>query len=365
MKRMIFYFKILRITKVFLHFQQIKQEEIEVGCRSGLRQCYCRIIIKQKKFEKYRTNRLKEIKINLALLVIKNYYQRNQLSFRVLMKRFKKYKRMLKNCKSSSVQNDLISTRDYYSVTSDIFSNNSSNENLKNPENIDLGNILECASLTSTEFLHQEKVRKAKIQNGLIAYNIPKVKEPIAVLPFLYQKDMIEELSPSRNYTAVTNSVVKRMVSNNPQRFSPIKRKTNLPLINFTPRVLPKSIVFTKDCLPNFTRPTASSSAGKREEESFHPLMAKGSFRESTTLFNQTFSGMQKITIPKKRSISTYKAMSPQTPRYSVYSRPEENLKFHYRAQTSVNQYSDNIDLPSLNNNQTGQRDERYKTIKQ
>ena len=339
---MLFLLKIYRIQKVYLYFQRLKEEEGELKSKQGIRIGYCNQILRERKFEKYRKERLLQIKDNLALLVIKIYFKSNQLNFPNIMKRIKRYKRKLKMCASSSVHNekafDAYSTRDI-STRSEVYTNNSSNENLRNPDN--LGNILECASLTSTEFLQIEQTRKEKIQNGIISYNIAKPKEIIAVLPYLYQKDIQEEVSPQCHYTIATTSLISRMLSSNPQRHNPRKKSLPLPAIQSPPKPSPpKKLVFTNERLPNFTRATFSSDRSPRAENNEQDrIVVKNSPREKTTLFNQTITTMQKAVIKKKRSISTYKACpESRTPKYKNYARTEASSRLYYRAQTSIEQ---------------------------
>ena len=147
--------------------------------------------------------------------------------------------------KSGSVQDktfDGLSTRDQFSTASEVVSN-SSNENLRNIDN--LGHILECASMTSTEFLQIEKDRKEKIQNGKISYNIARAKEPISVLPLLYQKDIQEEIFPMKNYTQPTKANICRMSASMPKRQNPAYKKQKLPKIAqpILVKELPKKII--------------------------------------------------------------------------------------------------------------------------
>ena len=351
---MLFLLKIFRIKKVYFHYLQLKQEEGEIGIRNGIRIGYCFMIIKWEKFLIYRKMRLEKIKENLAVLTVKQYYQINQLTFAQLLRRFKKYKRMLKMNKSSSIQNyktfDGTSTRECGSVRSDIFTNNSSNENLKNVDN--LKKILECASLTSTEYLQREEDRKQKIQNGKIAYNIPKAKEQITVLPYLYQKDILEDISPSCHYTIATSAVVSRMMNSYPKRQRPLKRKPPAPLVIQSPKISPRKIIFTKEHLPNFTRPTISSSITIKVDDDYEKShTVRTSPRDNTTLFNQTFSGMQRTSVAQqKRSISAYKPQYPiNTPKLSTHSRFDNNSRISkYRAKTTTEVDRDEIELPCL-----------------
>lgn len=341
MKKMLFLFKIGRIQRTYLILKMIKEEESMIGIKIGLRIIFNYKILKWKRFEKYREVRLKEIRKNVAILSVKIYYSSNQLSFRLLMRRFKKYKRAIRMHKSGSVipeKNEGLSTRDHISTRSDIFSNPSA-DNLKNVDN--LGGIVECASLTSTEFLKIEKTRKDKIHCGLIAYNIPKSKEPVAVLPYLYQKDMQEEVSPPCHYFTPTHALVNRISVTNPLRQSPIKKMLRqLPAISsYTPKIEKRKLIFDKEHLPNFTRPTLSSSYGRsKEEENSEAYSIKRSIRENTTLYNQTFSGMQKLLIPEKESLQNLKGkMSTDKVKNFHYMGIEKNPRIqHVRAQTTV-----------------------------
>lgn len=291
----------------------IKEVEGQEFLKKSIQVFHCKNLLANEKFYKYRKTRLEQIHENLALLTIKIYFDLNIVNFSGFMRRVKKYKRMIKMCKSGSVQSkgEMYSTKDQSTNRSEIFGA-SSNENLKVE---DLGNIMECASLTSTEYVELEKVRREKIQNGMIAYNIQRAKEPMQVLPYLYQKDIVEEHSPPNHYTTLTTCLASRMISTYPRRQSPLssirqspmKIRIELPTLPTLPQT-PKKLIFNAENLPNFTRPTQSSLASRSKEENF-PETPKnfGSLRENTTLFNQTFSGMQKLMEIKRRSTSSYK----------------------------------------------------------
>lgn len=344
-KRLLFFFKIKRITKAYLYFKALREEE---GCKTvriSIGMIYCKYLVSLEKFYKYRKNRLVEIHQKLALLTIKNFYRNNNLSFSLIMKRIKKFKRMLKMCKSGSVHSkaDFYSTKDHSTTRSEIFGGDS-NADMKNID--DLGNIIECASLTSTEYLELEQARKEKIQFGMISYNIAKNKEPLPVLPYLYQKDIIEEHSPSRNYEVMTNCLISRMSAISPKRQNPRKmpmRKFKVELPSIIPLQTPKKIRFDNENLPNFTRPTASSMASRNpEEQTESSPKTVNYYRENTTLFNQTFSYVQKLSDIKPSPLSSYKKTTPPYFSRNLPSEPfpgsggrvRREVK-HYRAQTT------------------------------
>jgi hypothetical protein len=291
----------------------IKEIEGQEFLRKTLQIFWAKTILDYKKFLKFREVRLKEIHRNVAVLTIKKYFSSNCITFSVFMRKVKKFKRMIKMCKSGSVQSkgDMYSTKDQSTVRSDVFDAGSNGELRAD----DLGNIMECASLTSTEYVELEKARREKIQNGLICYNIQRNKEPLPVLPYLYQKDILEEHSPPSHYTVLTSCLVSRMTTANPQRQNPkrhlispkalISERFELPVLPQTP----KKIIFTNENLPNFTRPTQSSLASRSKDETFMSETPKsvGNYREHSTLFNQTFSGMQKLMDIKRQSISSHK----------------------------------------------------------
>ena len=324
-----------------------KEEESYKYIRIGLQIMYSKYLLSLEKFYIYRKIRLGEIHKNLAILTIKIFYRQSNLSFSLIMKRIKKFKRMLKMCKSSSMQSkgEFYSTKDQSTNRSEIFGGESIPD-LRNAD--DLGNILECASLTSTEYMDIERTRKEKIQFGMIAYNISKNKEPVPVLPYLYQKDITEEHSPSRNYTIMTNCLISRMISIQPKRQSPkinlaSKRfSLELPSISSTVQT-PKKLKFDNENLPNFTRPTASSMASRNPDDEYSKTpKAVSSYRDNSTLLNQTFSGMQRMAELKQRSrsnhrkgfISEFQGALPNVG-FSNSAGRDSTAKKHYRAQTT------------------------------
>ncbi|OMJ94498.1 hypothetical protein SteCoe_2268 [Stentor coeruleus] len=311
MKRMIFLLKIRRLEQVFVHLKALKEAEACIYLRVYIRAFNANMMIKHEKFLRYRFIRLQEIRQNLAILSIKNYYQSSHINFRILRKRIILFKRRLK--KNSSQQSkffECASTRDRMTSQSELVST-SSNENFKAPvEN--LGNIIECASITSTEFLQMEKDRKDKITGGLLAYSVPKAKEPLPLLPFLYQKDMQEAISPN-SYCNATFTVVNRMNQVSPRRFTPKRLRKALPVIDKKPPVktLPKKLIWTREEQPNFSLPTASSAWGKKSEEDIpeaKPVVKKREHRYNTTLFNSTITAMLKLKDPNYRARSHFRS---------------------------------------------------------
>ena len=339
--------KIYRIKQAYLHYLRLKEEKIEIILKKDLRIFSCIMVLKSKKFLIYRSTQLEKIKEKLSILIIKKYYHSNQLTIYLLIKRIKKYKRKLRIENSSSVQNDKSADghliKEYTATHSGMVTNHSSEENLKNNEN--LGNILECASLTSTEFLQIEEIRRQKIQHGRISYNIPKAKEHTVVLPYLYQKDMIEDIRPSNHYITTTSAVVSRMMNSNPKRQHPLKKKIHLTqntqITTNSPKELPKKIIFDKEHLPNFTRPTLSSSVDtKTDDEPEKNKKIKLKLKENSNLLKQTFAGIQRITQSNnnKRSTSVRKeTYTVLTPKHSIDLRYENISRTNkYRAQTTM-----------------------------
>lgn len=311
MKRMIFLLKIRRIEQVFLHLKALKEAEACKRLSVYIRVFNASMIIKNEFFLRYRSIRLQEIRQNLAILAIKNYFQSSHINFRILRKRIILFKRRLK--KNSSQQSKYFenaSTRDRMTSRSELVSA-SSNDNLKAPiEN--LGNIIECASITSTEFLQMEKDRMDKITFGLLSYNVPKAKEQLPLLPLLYQKDMQEAISPN-SYCNATFTVVNRMNQVSPRRFTPKRLRKALPILNKKPpaKTLPRKLIWTREEQPNFSLPTASSAWGKKSEEDIpeeKPVAKKREPRYNTTLFNSTITAMLKLKDPNYRARSHFRS---------------------------------------------------------
>lgn len=309
MKRMVFLFKIRRIQQVYTHLKALNEEETCRNLRLHIRIFVANIRIKHEKFLIFRSIRLREIRQKLAILTVKNYYASNHLTYRILRKRIILYKRKFRiNSSHQSKTFDYASTRDRMTSQSD---SNSffSGENFKGHAD-NLGNILECASITSTEFLELEKERKEKIHLGYLSYNIPKAKESESLLPFLYQKDMKDAVSPTNYYNSTVN-MVNRMNEVSPKRFAPKRNRKMLPSIKkkSLANASPKKIVWDDEDPPNFTLPTASSSWNKKNEEEIPKIkkIPKRELRNNTSLFNSTITAMLKVKDPNERAKSHFR----------------------------------------------------------
>lgn len=343
MKRMVILLKVRRIQAAYKSYLIIKEAEACKKLKDYLRIGYAYYQLKHRKFLRYRNIRVIEIRENLAIISIKKYFQLENLNYRTLRKRIIFYKRKQKfNSLQQDKNLDQASTKDQFSTYTDMYSM-CSGDHLKNVDN--LGNIIECASITSTEYIKIQKERREKIDSATISYNVQKNKEKINLLPLLYQKDMLESISPSNNYFTITRAAATRISDITPLRFVHKKQAKKLPIIQITNQVknLPKKIVWSIENPPNFTLPTASSSNGKKEEIPIEKPATRKQNRENTTLFNQTITGTMKIKIPKERASSN--ARTQNSPEFisSSYDRNRAKTKLRERYRRPITSCDDSF----------------------
>ena len=207
-KMLLFKFKIRRILKVYNVLRAEKVEEMNNNARKCLRMLWAKNILAQIKFELYKAKRLKEIREKLAIISVRNYWRKIKFTFKIIMQKIKKFNRMIRNEQrlSKPIINGVTANKknennpqkmDYLIVTNEIPNHYSSKGSL-NMSDFDSATENEegkegkddVESLTSEINRKIEEERQGRIANARLAYNLPKVKEPTNVLPYLYQKDI-------------------------------------------------------------------------------------------------------------------------------------------------------------------------------
>ena len=116
------------------------------------------------------------------------------------------------------------------------------------------------------------------------------------MLPFLYQKDMIESISLPSNYNTITRATASRISESMPQRYSPAlyKSKSPTPYVVFqSKRIVPKPV-------PIYKKETVASKMNKwdaeldREETVLKP---KFNPRPDSKVLELTIATRQKINV--------------------------------------------------------------------
>ncbi|OMJ95299.1 hypothetical protein SteCoe_1356 [Stentor coeruleus] len=343
MKRMVFLLKIRRIQTAYENYIIIKEAEACKKLKNYLRIGYANFQLKHIKFLRHRSIRILEIRENLAIISIKKYFELENLNYRVLRKRIILYKRKQKfNSLQQDKNIEQVSTKDQFSICTDMYSI-CSGDYLKNVGN--LRNIAECASITSTEYIKIQKERREKIDYAIISYNVQKNKEKNNLLPLLYQKDMMESISPSNNYFTITRAAATRISDVTPLRSVHKKQVKKLPNIQISNQIknVSNKIIWSKDDPPNFTLPTASWSNGKKEEIKIEKPLTRKQNRENTTLFNQTITRAMKIKIPKERASSNDRTKNSPDLIRSSYDKNRANTKIKERYRRPIASFDDKL----------------------
>ena len=211
-KKLLFKFKIRRISRVYNLLRAQVVEEMDNKIRRYLRIFQSKSIIYDMKFQIYKENRLKQVRERVSIISVKNFWRKGKMTFKIIMQKIKKTKRMMRNeqrmrnpsnanlslQRPGQVPNkgDLLTVQGNFLQISSRSSLNmddydSATENEEGRENKE-----DAESHTSEINRKIEQERQEKIGYARLAYNLPKIKEPANVLPYLYQKDIIEGISP-------------------------------------------------------------------------------------------------------------------------------------------------------------------------
>ncbi|OMJ90942.1 hypothetical protein SteCoe_6610 [Stentor coeruleus] len=287
-KRLAFVLKIRRIEKTYYVLKVEKRIKAEDLIKKSLSCFIFHDLISTIKYKQSYECRLSQIRKNLALITIKNYFKSTKLTFRQLKRRIKIYKRKHNSLfLNIDYSNDKTSTRAqsaYYSENYSI----SSHTNSKYFD--DLNYIQECGSLASGTLLNYDIEKSDNIIN-LVACIGNKL-----YLPVLSQKDShFGSLRiPSTQWTSASISRARESI---PIRSVPPTANRNLPRLYSTQnKKRPKFIVWDPKDPPKFTHPTASSLSEPCNFD-YEPTATQKiiCIRENTTLFTPTVATLNKM----------------------------------------------------------------------
>ena len=229
------------------------------------------------------------------------------------MQKIKKFKRMIRNEERLNKQatntikrpdtlfrENFLNVHDYrdskVSLMTDDFDSVTENGEPKDPKE-------ESVSSGLNKKIEQE--RQQKIAISMIAHNLPKFKEPLNVLPYLYQKDILEGASPPSHYVSTTRAMVFRMNNVNPQRFntkvkekSVNREKILLSLIKpYTSAA--KRPKLGGDQNPAYMKPTTASKMSRWDAEAPNEEIEEPKSnlkpREDSKVMSPTYAYMQKV----------------------------------------------------------------------
>lgn len=349
-RKFLFRQKMRRILNTYNKIRQQKVVEIKNLIRTYIRIFLGKKVISDIKFENYKAERLIKIRQKLCILLMKSFWKKNKFTFKIVMTRIKKYKRMKKNeermkaSKANLLQGKdggkktgtylgiggatgCHSSRSSFCDDSELGSDNEEGREGKE----------EVESHTSEINKKLEAERQEKIAIAKVAYSIPKKKEPINVLPFLYQKDILESVSPPSHHISTTRACVFRMIDSNP-------RRQNLSILSHHSSELNNKAVLSKPQTSATTRPKvgqdgnplymkqttaykmsrwdAENPADEIEEpkKNIKP-------RDDSKVLSGTFTSMQKVSkvfIRKEK----FKVWRPNTRHQDLYVTNVDNFNF-------------------------------------
>lgn len=404
-KKLLFKFKIRRISRVYYALRAQIIEEMDNKIRRYLRIFQSKTIIAGIKFKIYKAKRLQQIREKVSIISVKNYWRKSKFTFKVIMQKIKRFKRMKKNeerikkasnanllqVKQTAKRGNFLSVHDSNihgssrnSLSYDDFDSGTENEEGKEGEN-------EVDSMTSEINRKLEEERQGILTNMRLAYNLPKAKDPLNVLPYLYQKDIIEGVSPPSHYISTTRASVFRMNDVTPMRINPRLKTAEVSVRNPLSLIKPYPTGVRKprpggDQNPLYMKPTTASKMCRWDAEAPNEEVEEPKKyikpREDSKVLSPTYTYLQKKTKgylptekfdkpiwrpstqhtepPKSSGAITKKAKTPKgtvrpstmsmSPRMRIEKRVQTAISPIPEARIEVNSLSFEAALPGLAN---------------
>ena len=270
-----------RLLQTYKLIQQQKEEENFKNLRVKISILVCVQKMKNKAFEKYRRERLVDIKEKLAIIKLKILFKKLKLKKKNIIEKIKKYKRRLRAAQKRRARKLEALRRE---------NENLADQELQNMENLSIHSEEDFETTTSdreaeerAELLKKlEEDRKTRIHYGKIAHNLRDLKLPKILTSLHHQEVPLINLTPVH----LKRNPVKR-------RFSVIKEDFPIRRVDGEE--------------PSYMRATISFNLSKfaTKAESFDDERNTiyGQIRDKSTLFEQTKASLLKIS-NKKRSLS-------------------------------------------------------------
>lgn len=235
--------KVYRLQHIYNCYLKLKKEVAVDFLKKGVR-CLINVkILQQLKFLQYRKTRLIEIKRNLAILVIKNYWRLRKFTFRIIrdkilrVKRrqaamqnkeaFAKYLNSIGGKLDRKVTNKLsIGSEDEFKTSIEKADDRMEASPDENDDNVEDEEFLEAQRI-------QELIRKqiqGKVDKGKLSHGI-KVQKQVLVLPLMQEKALKESPSSDSKVFYITASVYAKGRSLSRE----IKKPTRSTLIGSPP----------------------------------------------------------------------------------------------------------------------------------
>jgi hypothetical protein len=345
-RKFLFRAKMRRILNTYHLIRQQRVIEIENFLRIAFRVILAKKVIFDIKFENFKALRLIKIRQKLCILLFKSFWKKNKFTFKIVMTRIKKYKRMKRNeqrLKASNAnlqgkvndkknkdllgvnEHGIMSSRSSFADDSEFGSDKDENKAKE-----------EIESNTSEINKKLEAERQQKIAITKLSYSIPKNKEPLNVLPYLYQKDILEGISPPSHHITTTRASVFRMNDSNPKRHNPSKPKVlEEDSLNFS-YIKPKTTSTSRpkqgnDGNPLYMKPTTAYKMSRWDAEApgddLEDRKKNLKPRDDSKVLSPTFTSIQKVSkvFIQKGKIPIWR---PSTQHQSPYVTNLENFNF-------------------------------------
>jgi len=217
-KRYLIRKKVHRLQHIYKVYLQLKAEAAGDFLKSGIR-CLINIkILEHLKFLKYRTARLEQIKSNLSILKIKNYWKFRKFTFRIIRDKILRVKRRqaaLQNKEAFAKYLNSIGGKLERKMTHklSIGSEEEKNSVEKNDERGEGTQNENEDNVDDEEFLETQRIQeliKKQIQNkvdkGKLSHGI-KCEKQVMILPLMQEKALKETPSSESKVFYVTASV--------------------------------------------------------------------------------------------------------------------------------------------------------------
>ena len=348
-RKFLFRAKMRRILHTYHQIREQRVIEIENFLRTALQIILNKKKISDIKFENYKQDRLVKIRQKLCILLFKTFWRKNKFTFKIVMTRVKKYKRMKKNEQRLRASNanlpqvkpdqakknkellgvaetGYVSSRSSFADDSEFGSEKDENKAKE-----------EVESNSSEIFKKLEAERQQKLTIAKLSYSIPKAKEPLNVLPFLYQKDILEGISPPSHHVTTTRASVFRMNDSNPKRHNPGKSaaldEESNKLLYLKPKTTASSRPkYGNDGNPLYMKPTTAYKMSRWDAEApgddvdDHKKNLKP--RDDSKVLSPTFTSIQKVSKISKNFVKKEKVpvWRPSTQHYNPYVTNLDNF---------------------------------------
>lgn len=210
--------KVHRLQYIYNRYLQLKKEAASDFLKKGVRCLINTKILQQLRFLHYRMNRLIEIKRNLAILVIKNYWRFRKFTFRIIRDKILRVKRRqaaMQNKEAFAKYLNSIGGKLEKKVTNKL--SIGSEDELRSVEKADdrleVNQEEHDENIEDEEFLEAQRIQElikkqiqVRVDKGKLSHGIKDQKQ-VMVLPLMQEKALKESPSIESKVLCITASV--------------------------------------------------------------------------------------------------------------------------------------------------------------